>query len=696
VYYSGHDVPGEGEHKVVAFIRDLRALPDFSPNERFCMNGQDADMIMLAMATHEPFFHVLREVVEFASYGKKKKATKAAAAKPDASQPKLQYLRVNLLREYIINELSEGSDPRAIDKERLIDDFVFLTFLVGNDFLPHLPTLRIGDSAFDIIFDAYKTLLMARPGYIVNDGRIEDWRRLGDLFRIIGAQEQQIMASSHGGKKAKPKAGKEPYERAVMEAIAAGLVDEARRPLALASIDDTLPKDYRRRHYYEKFGILIDTEAGARGLKELVRSYLEGIMWCQAYYSRGCISWQWFFPYNFGPFLQDMTDLAAIASTIDFTLGEPFQPFQQLLGCLPPGSSNLLPPCYSQLMLDPESPLIEYYPEKFEIDMDGNTQLYQAVVLLPFIDASRLLATEEAYGCVAQLTAEELQRNTFGRTEVFLSDGTGTVEVFALPLNLAPGTPFKAALIPGTATSLPGFKTSLKNLDAGDIAHTTHGASKKGARHAVGGGGGKRAIPGPLVAAVKSSSIPTSTAARLALDEMSLGAMARLTHEIACAYPGFYPQRDRPFHVLVCSALHDTGATLDSLIDSVLPSIAEAFAPVPFLILPLAQVNKKNVVSIKLGDPTGNFIRLGKALSSQLPGCNSWYSDSPLNVAITIGLFVGPDPAGFAAWLNGQLAVIAPVGLPLWSPHIELSEEAKRPQSRFQLLAVPDAPAVRK
>ena len=55
VIYSGHDVPGEGEHKLEAYIRKMRAegLPS---NQRFCINGQDADMIMLALATHEPYF----------------------------------------------------------------------------------------------------------------------------------------------------------------------------------------------------------------------------------------------------------------------------------------------------------------------------------------------------------------------------------------------------------------------------------------------------------------------------------------------------------------------------------------------------------------------------------------------------------------------------------------------------------------
>lgn len=50
VIFSGADVPGEGEHKIMDFIRQSHQLGVYDDTITHCLYGADADLIMLAMS----------------------------------------------------------------------------------------------------------------------------------------------------------------------------------------------------------------------------------------------------------------------------------------------------------------------------------------------------------------------------------------------------------------------------------------------------------------------------------------------------------------------------------------------------------------------------------------------------------------------------------------------------------------------
>ena len=43
------------------------------------------------------------------------------------------------------------------------------------------------------------------------------------------------------------------------------------------------------------------------------------------------------------------------------------------------------------LMWDPNSPILDFYPQEFEQDLNGKKQEWEAVVKIPFINEQRLL-----------------------------------------------------------------------------------------------------------------------------------------------------------------------------------------------------------------------------------------------------------------------------------------------------------------
>jgi len=172
---------------------------------------------------------------------------------------------------------------------------------------------------------------------------------------------------------------------------------------------------YADRYYEQKFKV---DAKDVEFRHKVAQAYVEGLCWVLEYYSQGCPSWEWYYPYHYAPFAADFVDMGKMK--IDFQKGRISRPFEQLMSVLPAASRASIPEVYHELMLREDSEIIDFYPEEFEIDLNGKKMAWQGVALLPFIDMPRLL---NAMATKDHLLADaDRIRNGLGKNYVIISD----------------------------------------------------------------------------------------------------------------------------------------------------------------------------------------------------------------------------------------------------------------------------------
>ncbi|CAG8956046.1 hypothetical protein HYFRA_00008902 [Hymenoscyphus fraxineus] len=513
VVLSGHEVPGEGEHKIMEYIRLAKAQPDYNPNVRHCLYGLDADLIMLGLLSHDPHFCLLREEVTFGRQSK--------AKSKELEHQNFYLMHLCIVREYLELEFQELKEDGALgfpfDLERVIDDFILMAFFVGNDFLPNLPNLHINEGALALMFKVYKTILPKGQGYI-NEGGVINMERLAILleelshveyrffesesadqswFKSKQMSKEDVMVKGKGKAKGKltmttpqrdiwkqvkkyvSRRSNEPLElpptlpaadRKFVQELAESLhlewktveneqgdrhmqltfppklvadeedeeedgedeesqlailrvvkqYDNAQTvDLSRAEAQAEMDKQYELKFqewkdkYYE--GKFEWNRKDETELTKLCENYVQGLQWVLFYYYRGVASWPWFYQYHYSPMISDV--IKGLKADVNFKLGQPFHPYEQLMGVLPDRSKKIVPAVYHDLMTNPNSPIIDFYPRDFELDMNGKKMEWEAVVKIPFIDEKRLLAAMAPKN--ALLSDDEKFRNDFGVTLKF-------------------------------------------------------------------------------------------------------------------------------------------------------------------------------------------------------------------------------------------------------------------------------------
>lgn len=370
VIFSNEKAPGEGEAKAISYIRRYG-----NTSESYCIHGLDADLIMLALSTHINNFYILRD--DIYNYSNK-------------------FICVSISQ--IIDQLTDilrwESNQYTFDQECAINDFIFLCFMVGNDFLPHIPSLEIIENGVEVIINVYRDVGRFY-GHITRkvNGKVQFIPGPLEIFLgTIAHFEKQILEDKLNKKGVY-------FPNQILENCST--LNEGKYKLDI--------ERYRREYCENHFN--------SDSIENVCHKYFEGLQWVISYYTSGVPNWEWQFPYHYAPSASILAQHLSSFTFSEYEETRPYLPYQQLLSVLPPKSANLIPKPLNRLLLDNNSPLKVFCPDIFNIDLSGKKNDWEGIVILPILNIE--IMKKAYFDKIERVDRKELIRNVIGRTNVY-------------------------------------------------------------------------------------------------------------------------------------------------------------------------------------------------------------------------------------------------------------------------------------
>jgi 5'-3' exonuclease len=336
-----------GDCKLFDFLRSNLKEKKFN----VVIHGNDADLIVLSLITCLKFdktmLYILREDVVSKKYN-------------------YNLICLNTVKNSILTFAKNKPGFQNQFQDYIIYDFVILSFLVGNDFIPSIPLLNIYDGGLDLLMKYYFTQ-STYLSFKEKDKLKINFKNLKDYFHHIlyvinpNAIEHYKMRDNI-------------YPNKLLDLT------------IQKTLSHSIPHDITI-HYLKAYSL------HHKITKKIIQSYFKEMEWVLHYYVYGSasINWKTYFPSQYAPTSLDLVNYLNnqdyIATTVNNNKCTYIDPFFQLLCILPPHSSNLLPYPFNKILREN---LKCFHPSKIEIDYDGKLNDWEGIPVLPELDYDKI------------------------------------------------------------------------------------------------------------------------------------------------------------------------------------------------------------------------------------------------------------------------------------------------------------------
>ena len=371
--------PGEGEHKL---FEHIRANPEQHRDQVTLVYGLDADLIMLTL-NH---LHISSRIFLYRETPEFIRSVDSSLRPNEQYYVDIPYMADCIARHITVstdagNTMTKAESPiDPVVRKYLVYDYIFMFFMMGNDFMPHFPSMNIRTNGPSTVMDAYRTVF--KNSHEQRDSRNRsfilfhdegtstrpqiDWTNVRTFVEHLAASEHDRLIGEHALRNKKRGGGHSDWERVHdmtriwgenYETAYELIVDKcetSEQTLHLPAtergleyyIDPTKP-NWERRYYHALF----DEPVTDKRCKAYCMNYLEGLEWTFAYYTYGCVDWKWKYQYMYPPLLQDLVRFIPRTTTTTTTTvllqtqpKSPITPIEQLQYVLPPALQRALIP----------------------------------------------------------------------------------------------------------------------------------------------------------------------------------------------------------------------------------------------------------------------------------------------------------------------------------------------------------------
>ena len=400
VIVSGSDEPGEGEHKIYKFIRDNPdshiANNNINNNLLTVIYGLDADLIMLSLnhLVHCDNIYLYREAPHFIS-----------DIDSSLSSDQEYIIDMSRFRDELYGLMSNNVNNVNIKKrDDCIIDYIFICFLLGNDFLPHFSAINIRHNGIDMLMQLYKMLYGNNNLTLIKNGRI-CWRNLKTFIKHIADNEGELIRNIY---KLRERMEKRVWSDETLEEKIDKFINVPTQNRSIERFINPNESNWRWRYYKSIFDIDIDVNDkevvvndinkdkakdinkdkdndNSTFIKTLCMNYLETLEWTYKYYTIGCQDWQACYRYDYPPLFQDLCNYIPYFDTemISSRNMEPLDVNTTLAYVLPRKSLYLLDKPLEKFLLDKWS---DYYRDDYTFKWAFCRYFWESHVEFPVIN----------------------------------------------------------------------------------------------------------------------------------------------------------------------------------------------------------------------------------------------------------------------------------------------------------------------